>query len=169
MPHGNNFLYYVTASLYFCIIYSCLQDWLVIQTYPFYKTTRETSAERPYLALKFTKIIKLPNITTLLVVLCHLPIACCHHTSLDRNWGLTSFYSVPEQDLAPKSPTLEESCIFLSKEHSPVISLSIILWSMVVHSWNNNVIKKGEVFLKEAKPEAQKTWKPFQVKGLKAA
>lgn len=26
MPHGNNFLYYLTASLYFCIIYSCLQD-----------------------------------------------------------------------------------------------------------------------------------------------
>jgi len=32
MPHGNNFLYYLTASLYFCIIYSCLQDRLIIQT-----------------------------------------------------------------------------------------------------------------------------------------
>lgn len=47
MPHRNNFLYYLTASLYSCIIYSCLHNRLVIQTCHFEKTMRERSAERP--------------------------------------------------------------------------------------------------------------------------
>lgn len=90
-----------------------------------------------------------------LVMLCHFPIACCHHISLHWKWCLASFYSAPEQHLAPRSPTFAMNLYFSFKGALPrSLSLNNSV-PVVLHSWNNHVTKKGEVNLKEAKPQAQ--------------
>lgn len=97
-------------------------------------------------------------------MLCPLPIACCRHTALRWNRRLTPFHSAPEQHLAPKSTwsTLAINFYFSSKGALPR-NLWVILWLMVVHSSNDHVTKKGEVFLKEGKPHTPNTSKSLRL------